>query len=288
MRALVGLLMLTIVACGGGRRADPPPSPPSNSSSRPVECTSAAATITRILAADVKQSDTASVQTNVEKRCTDDHWTAEARSCLAAASTEPALTKCGYNHFTQAQQDRLDDATAGLGTASIQYAMKMMEQFRDDMCACKDAACAQQVSEVMTEWSLRMSREQRKPPKMTEESVKRATEIGETMGKCMQAAMGASQPPTPKLRVTGLTPESGETGGGTKVTFAGSGFTTESRTAKVYFGDKPAKNVKISSDTELVADAPAGKANQTVDVLLVFDPGGEMKIVGAYTYGKKK
>jgi hypothetical protein len=286
MRVLVGLLVFTIVACGGARRAEPPTAAPSNSS--PVDCASAAATITRLLAADDKQADTRSIQTNVEKRCAVDRWTAEARSCLSAASTEQALTECGYNNLTQAQQHKLNEATATIGSGSIEHAMRAMQQFSDQMCACKDAPCAQQVADDMTKWSQQMAREHPDPPQMTEESTRRAMAIGEKMGQCMQTAMAASQPPTPTLKVTGLSPDRGEPRGGTKVTLAGSGFTDESRAAKVYFGDKPAKNVQITSDTELVVDAPAGKANQTVDVLVVFDPGGELKIVGAYTYGKKK
>jgi hypothetical protein len=44
----------------------------------------------------------------------------------------------------------------------------------------------------------------------------------------------------------------------------------------------------IAARSELIVEAPAGKANETVDVLLVFDPGGELKIVRGFTFTKSK
>ena len=37
----------------------------------------------------------------------------------------------------------------------------------------------------------------------------------------------------------------------------------------------------------MIVEAPAGKPGK-VDVLVVFEPGGEMKLPGAFTYEKKK
>jgi hypothetical protein len=63
------------------------------------------------------------------------------------------------------------------------------------MCKCKDAKCAQDVSDKMTKWSQEQSKNQKEPPKMSEADTKKAAEIGEAMGKCMQAAMGAGTAP---------------------------------------------------------------------------------------------
>ena len=43
-----------------------------------------------------------------------------------------------------------------------------------------------------------------------------------------------------------------------------------------------------STDTELVVDAPAGKAGETVDVRVVLTPGGESLLPKAFTYAKSK
>jgi hypothetical protein len=286
MRALVGSLMLSLVACGGARGTDSGATPPSSASAS--DCPSTAAVIARVLAAETEPKQASSVQTAVAQRCADDGWTAEARSCLSAATSSEALGDCGYNHLTQAQGDKLKQATASLGSATARRALKAMEEFRDRLCACKDAACAEEVSSDMTKWSQEMSRTEKSPPALSDAEAERAGAIGDKMGECLQNVLASSPPPV-LLRVTGMEPDRGEPRGGTKVTIAGTGFTTEeSRKATVYFGDKQAKNVRFASDTELVVDAPAGKANQTVDVRVVFDPGGETVLPDAFTYGKKK
>jgi hypothetical protein len=70
-------------------------------------------------------------------------------------------------------------------------AMAKMGEFRDEMCACSDTACAQRVSDEMATWSQEQAKDSKEPPKMTDEETKEATQIGEAMGKCMQKAMGA-------------------------------------------------------------------------------------------------
>jgi hypothetical protein len=68
-------------------------------------------------------------------------------------------------------------------------AMAKMTEFKDEMCKCKDAKCAQDVSDKMTKWSQEQSKNSKEPPKMNEADTKKAQEIGEQMGKCMQTAM---------------------------------------------------------------------------------------------------
>jgi hypothetical protein len=77
------------------------------------------------------------------------------------------------------------------GGGDAAAAMAKMTEFKDEMCKCKDAKCAQDVSDKMTKWSQEQSKNQKEPPKMSEEDTKKAAAIGEEMGKCMQAAMGA-------------------------------------------------------------------------------------------------
>ena len=81
------------------------------------------------------------------------------------------------------------------GGAGGGEAMAKMSEFKDEMCKCKDAKCAQDVSDKMTKWSQEQSAKQKEPPKLSDADQKKAATIGEEMGKCMQTAMAASAPP---------------------------------------------------------------------------------------------
>ena len=85
----------------------------------------------------------------------------------------------------------------GAGSSSG-AAMAKMTEFKDEMCKCKDAKCAQDVSDKMTKWSQEQSKNQKEPPKMSEADTKKAAELGEQLGKCMQTAMGAAPPVPPE------------------------------------------------------------------------------------------
>ena len=91
-----------------------------------------------------------------------------------------------------------------------------------------------------------------------------------------------------KLKVTGLEPASGDSMGGQIVVINGQGFMKTTRTAKVYFGDQAGNVIRFRNDGELIVEAPGGKPDLTVDVLVVFEPGGEITIPKAYTFREKK
>jgi hypothetical protein len=91
-----------------------------------------------------------------------------------------------------------------------------------------------------------------------------------------------------KLKVTGLDPEKGDMDGGTYVRVHGNGFLANGgRGAKVYFGSHQGTVIRFESDNELIVEAPGGKLGDTVDVLVMFEPGGELKIPHAYTFVEK-
>jgi hypothetical protein len=71
-------------------------------------------------------------------------------------------------------------------------AIAKMSEFKDEMCKCKDAKCAQDVSDKMMKWGQEQSANKKEPPKMSDADQKKATAIGEEMGKCMQTAMAAT------------------------------------------------------------------------------------------------
>ena len=91
-----------------------------------------------------------------------------------------------------------------------------------------------------------------------------------------------------KLKVTGIEPEKGDAEGGTYVRIKGNRFIADgARNAKVYFGSRQGTVVRFASDSELIVEAPGGKPNEKVDVLIIFEPGGELKIPNAFTFVEK-
>jgi len=84
----------------------------------------------------------------------------------------------------------------------------------------------------------------------------------------------------PVPAVTGISPTSGPTAGGTVITITGSGFTGATA---VYFGTTPATDVSVTSDTSITATSPAGSG--TVNVTVV-GPGGTSPTTSAdqFTY----
>ena len=82
-----------------------------------------------------------------------------------------------------------------------------------------------------------------------------------------------------KLKVTGIEPEKGDVEGGTYVRIKGNRFIADgARSAKVYFGSRQGTVIRFASDSEMIVEAPGGKVGETVDVLIIFEPGGELKI----------
>ena len=91
-----------------------------------------------------------------------------------------------------------------------------------------------------------------------------------------------------KLKVTGIEPEKGDVNGGTYVRIKGNRFIADgARNAKVYFGSRQGTVIRFASDSELIVEAPGGKPNEVVDVLIIFEPGGELKINKGFTFVEK-
>jgi hypothetical protein len=70
--------------------------------------------------------------------------------------------------------------------------------------------------------------------------------------------------------ITGLDPAHGPAAGGNQVTIVGVGF---SGTPTVMFGTRSATDVRLFGSTTITADAPPGKAGQTVDVTVATSDG---------------
>ncbi len=76
-------------------------------------------------------------------------------------------------------------------------AVAKMTEFKDQMCACKDKACADKVQEGMTKWSQEMATKagDKKDQKADEATMKKMTEVGQAYGECMTKAMSATETP---------------------------------------------------------------------------------------------
>jgi len=111
--------------------------------------------------------------------CEQQQWSLEARQCVSSATSDDALAACGSK------------LGIDVPTAFFAAALAKLTAFRDEMCKCQDPACVQRVSDEMTAWSQTQMKLRPIPPKMNEDQTKRATELGEQMGRCMQKAMAA-------------------------------------------------------------------------------------------------
>jgi len=88
-----------------------------------------------------------------------------------------------------------------------------------------------------------------------------------------------------KPALTAVSPASGDSEGGTYVVLEGKGYIKDGpRNAKVYFGSTQGTVVRFQNDTDLIVQAPPGKAGDVVDVKIVFDPGGTVTLAKAFTY----
>jgi len=80
---------------------------------------------------------------------------------------------------------------AGCG-GKADEAIGELKKIKDEMCACKDKACAEKVTDKM----MKMSKDN-KDTKVTADQMKAASAITEELTKCMSKAMGmgADAPP---------------------------------------------------------------------------------------------
>src|SRR5690349_15664539 len=98
--------------------------------------------------------------------------------------------------------------------------------------------------------------------------------------------------PEEALRIDGLEPAQGDINGGTYVLLKGNRFLADGpRRVEVFFGKSAAYRkatvVRFASDKQLIIQAPGGKPGEVVDVLVVFEPGGQLTLPHAFTFVNK-
>jgi len=112
--------------------------------------------------------------------------------CFLAVSGELTMEKleaCSKEEKAERKKDKEENGGSGAGGgAKVAEMMAKMTEFKDQMCACTDPACAAKISEAMTKWNQDMGKDM-STMKMSEEDNKKVTEIAAKMGECTQKAM---------------------------------------------------------------------------------------------------
>jgi hypothetical protein len=97
-----------------------------------------------------------------------------------------------------------------------------------------------------------------------------------------------AEPDSP-LAITAIEPAIGDPEGGTFARVIGRDYIAEGpRRATIYFGTRKGDIVRFASNTEIIVQSPAGTEGEVVDVRMIFEPGGERVLRGAFTYKAKK
>ena len=96
---------------------------------------------------------------------------------------------------------------------------------------------------------------------------------------------GGAAAPTPELTVTSVTPNSGSSCGGTRVTIAGRGFPKDSAKLEITFGGESARDVRVETDGKSVqATTPAYAAGPVDLVVRNTDTAGSTTLSKGFTY----
>lgn len=115
--------------------------------------------------------------------------------------------------------------------------------------------------------------------------MKRRTALALGLAMVFGLGAGACGETDTKLKVTNIEPRDGDMNGGSFITITGNRFLDDGpRNVKVFFGNRQGTVVRFLDDRTLIVQAPGGKPDETVDVLILFEPGGKLKIENGYTY----
>jgi hypothetical protein len=170
---------------------------------RPAECRQVVATMRAAKPGEVDDR-LRDAKEAVLARCIQDKWSRAAIKCFATATSDDARKACIEKQLTEKQREQFVRAMNELAPepteAEMDERLTKLAELKDAMCACRDAACANQVSDDMTRWSMAAVAQTRSPPtQLSAADQERAAAIGSEMATCLQAAMG-SGPETDAMR----------------------------------------------------------------------------------------
>jgi hypothetical protein len=101
-----------------------------------------------------------------------------------------------------------------------------------------------------------------------------------TLVCCMALACGQ------EFGIKEVSPAVGALGGGEQVVIVGTGFNPEMGVA-VFFGNRQADTVVVSSRDKLIVMTPASQKAETVDIRIALDDGSEYLIKQGFRYVEK-
>src|SRR5688572_8136620 len=122
-------LLVALAACDRGQVRTGP------------SCEVVAGQIVLVHTKGVQSVSTMEVKGAIAKRCNEDKWSEEARTCISKALSRDDLRTCTHDKLTGAQAHKLTEASGALGNHAREAIAKMRE-FTDKMCQCKDSPCA--------------------------------------------------------------------------------------------------------------------------------------------------
>jgi len=269
-------------------------------------------------AADEAERETDSkLKMVIAERCTEDKWSADAVTCFGTASNVVQLQQCQDNQLSKEQAEKLERAalaviqsSGGRRQSKADIAIMTAKQYAYEAypswaAAHPDKVCPdrfEELNEYMNKTD--MNDPWGRPYKMIcgpnlpagakgLAVISQGEDGKEGTADDIKSWEGDEEKPSStsadtKLQITGIEPQKGDADGGTYVRITGNRFIADGpRNAKVYFGTRQGTIVRFASDSELIVEAPGGKPNETVDVLLIFDPGGQLKIPNGFTFVKK-
>ncbi|HEX4449781.1 MAG TPA: hypothetical protein VH143_02870 [Kofleriaceae bacterium] len=106
-------------------------------------------------------------------------------SQAAAPASAPAATPPPAGSAATAGSGAAGSASSSAGP-SVDSMLVKMSEFKDKICACPDQTCVEGVSDEMKKWTDDLKQQGVKDPRLNDDQTKRATEIGEALGKCMR------------------------------------------------------------------------------------------------------
>ncbi len=118
-------------------------------------------------------------------------WLVSVLVACGGGQSEPA--KPVANVVARSPADAaVDAAPNGLAVVFVK-----MTEFTDRMCACKDKACAEALSDEMSRWGTEIAKQPHMDEKVSDADAKRMADITDRFSKCMTALYTSGGSATP-------------------------------------------------------------------------------------------
>jgi len=132
----------------------------------------------------------ASIETTLIARCRDDQWSQAVLECMATAGDNAASRACERKHLTVEQHAKVHAALDALAEPRdremVGEILARMTDFKDRLCACTDATCADTVMDELEVYGKETSGgvASKAPKKMNAEEMGRSKAIMDEIVAC--------------------------------------------------------------------------------------------------------